>query len=78
MLALIIADVEDIEIDSPEMFDISDVTFEMPESRSRRVVNVRLRSESDFNLIKFYLALNFYVEKMENEIGIMAESEGEH
>lgn len=65
------------EVDEPyfaEMCDISDVTITMPPNRKRNRVVLVIESETDFNLMKFYLSLKSYVEKIETEIGIMVET----
>jgi hypothetical protein len=59
-----------------ELFDISDVTCDIPKSKSRREVILVLRSQSNFNLMKFYLALRQYLEQMEDDIGVL-EADGE-
>lgn len=73
---------EDDELAEPyfaELCDISDVTYDMIPRKSRREVLLMIKAkERDFNLMKFYLALKAYTEKVEEELGVMAEAEGEH
>ena len=47
-----------------EMCDISDVRFYMPPNKRRTRVVLIAESDSDFNLMKFYLALKAYVERI--------------
>jgi hypothetical protein len=71
----------DLDDDEPyfaDLVDISDVTVDMIPRKSRREVLFIVKSKSDFNLIKLYLALKNYTEKIEDEIGVLAEADGEH
>ncbi len=63
---------------SPEMYDISEVEFDMPQNKKRSQITLIAsdRSGADFNLVKYYLALKEFVEKIERELDIM-ESSGE-
>ena len=58
--------------------DISDVRFFMPANKSRTRITLIIESETDFNLMKFYLSLKAYVEKIELEIGVMDATEDVH
>ncbi len=67
------------DIFHPDLYDISDVEFEMYQPpKKRRHIYITLKSETDFNLVKLYLALKGYVEKIEEELNIMEAAEGEH
>lgn len=61
-----------------DLFDISDVTVEFRPTRNRRQVSLLLKSETDFNLMKYYLSLKTHLEQLETEIGIMNEHPREH
>lgn len=61
---------------APELYDTSDVKFHMPPSRSRKRVVLVADSETDFNLVKYYLALKEFTEKIERELNIMEKTEG--
>jgi hypothetical protein len=41
-------------------------------------VDIRLKSETDFNLIKIYCALKEIIARIETELNIMEQTEGEH
>jgi len=71
------ANKKDIDSYVPEIFDPSDVTWEMPKTKTRRKVMLVATSETDFNLMKLYLSLVALTEKIEEEMGIMSGS-GEH
>jgi hypothetical protein len=68
-------DHEDIEVPATELFDISGVKFDMKQNTRRRTICLILEGpeDSDWNLFRFYLALDWYVRKMEDEIGVMNE-----
>jgi hypothetical protein len=53
-----------------EIYDISDVKHSLGQTKSRKEIWIRFSSESDFNLMRFYLCLRSYVDKMEIEMGI--------
>lgn len=57
-----------------ELCDISDVRFSMQPNKNRCRVVLVAESDTDFNLMKFYLALKAYVERIESEIGVMTEN----
>lgn len=61
-----------------DLFDCSDVTWEVLESKRSDKVTIVLKSEGTFNLMKTYLALKMITEKIELELNIMDEAEGEH
>lgn len=70
-------DQEEVEAFEHEMYDASDVKFEV-RNRGRNQIVLIAKSETDFNLLKYYLALKDYVDKIETELNIMAQAEGEH
>ena len=62
-----------------EMADISDVTIDMPKTRSRKEVLVRFKSkENDFNLMRLFLAVEAYYLGMKHEIGVMEDDRESH
>lgn len=65
------AEDDDDEIFDAALFDISDVEVTLKSSRSRKQVTIVLDSESDFNLMKTYLALKDYIEQMERSLNIL-------
>lgn len=68
----------DDDVFGAEMFDTSDVVFEMPYRKKRNEVYLVAKSNSDFNLVKYYLALKDFVQKIEDDLNIMETAEGEH
>lgn len=62
-----------------EMFDASDVKFEIEETKRADKIKIILTKESGrFNLIIIWLSLKSIVEKLEQEMGVMEDAEGEH
>lgn len=61
-----------------DLFDPSDVTWEILDSRRTDQITIILKSEGRFNLMKIYLALKMITEKIELELNIMEDAEGEH
>lgn len=61
-----------------DLFDCNDVTWEVVESKRNDRVTIVLKSEGNFNLMKTYLALKMITEKIELELNIMDETDGEH
>lgn len=61
-----------------DLFDCSDVTWEVEDSKRSDQVKIILKSETKFNLLKTYLALKMITEKIELELNILDEAEGEH
>lgn len=59
-------------------FDTGDVTWEIEETKRADTIKVVLKTETRFNLLKTYLALKMICEKIERELGILDEAEGEH
>ncbi len=62
---------------SPEMYNTDDVTFSMKDGRRRNEVILIAKSDSDLNLVKYYLALKAFIEKIEVEMDIMGEAPDE-
>lgn len=62
---------------SHELYDTSDVEFGIHQ-KSRKEIFLRVKSNSDFNLIRFYLALRDYVDKIEAELNVMPEHWEQH
>lgn len=62
---------------SPEMYNTEDVVFSMRDGRKRNEVVLTAKSKSDFNLVRYYLALRFFVEKIERELDIIGEAPDE-
>lgn len=60
------------------LFDCSDVEVEILPSKRRDQVDIRLTSDSDLNLLRIYGALQNIIMKLERELEIMEEAEGEH
>lgn len=61
-----------------DLFDCSDVTWEVEDSKRSDQIKIILKTEGTFNLIKTYLALKMICEKIEGQLHIMDEAEGEH
>jgi hypothetical protein len=61
-----------------ELFDAGDVTWEIEETKRRDQIKIILSTETSFNLMKTYLSLKMICEKIEVQLGIMEETEGEH
>ncbi len=61
-----------------EQFDPSDVTWEIVDSKRTDQITIVLKSEGKFNLMKTYLALKMICEKIEMELNILEDAEGEH
>ena len=70
--------VEEEDYFDPLHYDISDVDFEMKQPNRREIRLIAKASTSDFNLVKYYLALKSFVEKIEKDLDIMEEADGEH
>lgn len=69
---MIKAEIEDF---SPELYNTSDVVFTMKDGRRRNEVVLIATADSSFNLIKYYLSLKAFVEKIERELEIMEEAD---
>lgn len=69
-------DDEDDEIFDSALFDTSDVEVYLKPTKARKEVTLIMKSETDFNLVKMYLALKDYVEQMEQSMNIF-ESTGD-
>ncbi len=61
-----------------DLFDCADVTWEIEETKRADQIKIILRSEGTFNLMKTYLALKMITEKIESQLNILEEAEGEH
>lgn len=62
---------------SPELYNIEDIVFTMKDSKRRTEVTLVAKGERDINLIRYYLALKDLVEKIERELGVMTEFDGD-
>lgn len=62
----------------PKLFDISDVTFNIRPTKSRRRFAIEFESKTDMCLLKIALAMRTLTEKVEHELGILEDAEGEH
>lgn len=56
-----------------ELFDISNVKFDLKQNTSKGLLVLIAQSEDHWNLMRYYLALRSYVLKLEAEMGIMPE-----
>ena len=69
----------DLQAQYADMFDASDVSVEIVETKRANKINILLTKESGrFNLLIIWLSLEMMCEKMRNEIGVMEETDGEH
>ena len=66
----VMSNYDDEAILESDLYDISDVVFEIKQKRRREIALIAT-SETDFNLMKYYLALKNYIEQIEHEIGVM-------
>ncbi len=64
--------------DDYDLFDCTDVTWEIEDSKRTDQIKIILKSEGKFNLMKTYLALKMICEKIERELNILEDAEGEH
>ncbi len=69
---------KELEAQANDMYDASDVTWEIKETKRADKIHIILSSEGRFNLIKTFLSLKLLVEKLETQIGYMEETKGEH
>lgn len=58
-------------ISAAEMYDISDVKYSLGQTKSRKEIWLRMSSSDQFNLMRFYLALKYYIDSMEVEMGVL-------
>lgn len=54
-----------------ELFDTKDVHIDFSKSKNINEITLVLTADAPFNLMKFYLALKDYVQKMEDEMGVL-------
>jgi hypothetical protein len=78
-------DDEKIELDLGEEdfhysaeFDISDIRFDRASNKTRTRLDLIMKADHPLNVMRVYLALRAYVFKIEQEMGIFEEDEGEH
>lgn len=60
------------------LFDCSDVTWEVEDTKRRDQIKIILKTEGTFNLVKTYLALKMITEKIEMQLNILDEAKGKH
>lgn len=68
----------DDEIFDAALFDTQDVTISKCEVGRRKIIFTLRASKSDLNLMKLYLFLKDYVQDLQDKLGIMDDTEGEH
>jgi hypothetical protein len=70
---------KDVSVWDAGLFDASDVEWAVIETKRRNKVNIELTSsEGSMNVVKIYLALKMICEKIEGQLNIMDECDGEH
>lgn len=69
-----IDDEEPLELSDVELFDVSDVEIDVQRTKGMCKLYVVMKSDSPINLMRFYLRLKEYLFEIEQEIGIMEES----
>jgi hypothetical protein len=67
-------DDEDLDLSDYELFDVSDITFDVQRLKNNTKLYLVMRSETPINLMRFYLSLKEYVFQIEQEIGVMDEA----
>lgn len=67
-------DETDLDITDHELFDTSDITFDVQRLKGMCRLHIVMKSETPINLMRFYLSLKEYLFKIENEIGVMEEN----
>jgi hypothetical protein len=65
------------ELHDYELFDIEDVTWDIDTSRSRKTIEIKGRSDTNWNVLKLYLALKREVDKMGIQLGMFVEDADE-
>lgn len=70
-----VMDLDDDVLIESDLFDISDVVFDIPPTRNKCKIYLVAKSDTPFTLMKYYLALKSYVEKIEAEMNIFEEPE---
>lgn len=63
-------DNETPELSDWELFDTSDITFDVQRTKGLCKLYVVMKSETPINLMRFYLALKEYLFQIEQEIGV--------
>lgn len=74
-------DFDDDEIEAiteSDLFDVSDVTWDVKQTKNKCKIYLIAESDTPFNLMKFYLALKEYTFRIESELGVMSEAPEEH
>jgi hypothetical protein len=61
-----------------DMYDTSDVVFSIKENKRRTEVTLVATSKTNFNLLKYCLALRDFVDKVERELNIMSDHDRMH
>lgn len=70
---------KDLSVWDAGIFDASDIEWKVLDSKRRNKVNIELTcADGTMNVVKTYLALRLICEKIEAELNIMDECEGEH
>jgi hypothetical protein len=64
---------EEHDLSEFELFDTSDITFDVQRTKGMCKLYVAMKSETPINLMRFYLALKEYLFQIEQEIGVMEE-----
>lgn len=63
-------DDESLDLSDYELFDTSDITFDVQRTKGMCKLYVVMKSETPINLMRFYLSLKEYLFQIETEIGI--------
>lgn len=63
-------DSESLDLSEYELFDTSDITFDVQRTKGMCKLYVVMKSETPINLMRFYLALKEYLFQLETEIGV--------
>jgi hypothetical protein len=63
---------KELEAQYAEMFDASDVEWEIIETKRANKINIQFTKESGrFNLITIYLSMKLMIEKIEMQMGLL-------
>lgn len=69
---------KDLSVWDAGVFDTSDVTWEIVETKRRDKVNIQLTcTEGSMSVVKTYLALKMICEKIETELNILDQASDE-